>query len=226
MKTTKDRLHEVMDRYNLRAIDIAERSGLTRGAISQYLSGKVTPKQDKIYLLAKALNVSPSYLMGIDDVPAAPPPTTTPVTAAAPTGWLAVPVMGSVACGAPIDAPGDLSDTVYIPPDIARGSTIDDFLVIRAAGESMEPEILDGDILVFRRSPDLHSSRTIYAISFGDPYHYTAKLVRRDEDGNLAITALNPDAWDPMLLTPAKANDKNFRLHGYLVYLSRRKYVV
>ena len=219
------RLKSLRVSYQMTQKELATRLNVTPKVISFYELGQRRPPQETLVKIASIFGVSVDYLLGVTDQLKEKPPTTTPVTAAVPSGWLAVPVMGSVACGAPIDAPGDLSDTVYIPPDIARGSTIDDFLVIRAAGESMEPEILDGDILVFRRSPDLHSSRTIYAISFGDPYHYTAKLVRRDEDGNLAITALNPDAWDPMLLTPAKANDKNFHLHGYLVYLSRRKYV-
>ena len=48
-------------------IELSRLSGIGKSAISQYLSGKVTPKQDKIYKLAQALKVSESWLMGYDE---------------------------------------------------------------------------------------------------------------------------------------------------------------
>ena len=68
MKTsnTSERLKKLMALKNLRQIDIAEKTGLGKSAISQYVSGKITPKQDKVYLLAEGLDVSPAWLMGYD----------------------------------------------------------------------------------------------------------------------------------------------------------------
>lgn len=68
MKTsnTSERLKELMALKGLRQIDIAEKTGLGKSAISQYVSGKITPKQDKVYILAEGLNVSPTWLMGYD----------------------------------------------------------------------------------------------------------------------------------------------------------------
>ena len=68
MKTsnTSKRLKELMSLKNLRQVDIAEKTGLGKSAISQYVSGKITPKQDKVYILADGLNVSPAWLMGYD----------------------------------------------------------------------------------------------------------------------------------------------------------------
>lgn len=68
MKTsnTSERLRELMALKDLRQIDIAEKTGLGKSAISQYVSGKITPKQDKVYILAERLNVSPAWLMGYD----------------------------------------------------------------------------------------------------------------------------------------------------------------
>lgn len=39
---------------------------LGKSAISQYLSGKVVPKQDKIYIIAEAMGVNPAWLMGFE----------------------------------------------------------------------------------------------------------------------------------------------------------------
>ena len=73
--TTADRLREIMTEQNLKQADIIERAKpfselyetkLTRPDLSQYCKGSVTPSQDKIFLLAAALNVNEAWLMGYD----------------------------------------------------------------------------------------------------------------------------------------------------------------
>lgn len=62
----KDRIYEAMTAQGLTAYELAKKSGIDKGAISRYLSGKVKPKSDKIHALAVALNVSEAWLMGFD----------------------------------------------------------------------------------------------------------------------------------------------------------------
>ena len=69
----KDRLTEAIQRRHMKPIDLAKSTNISRGAISQYLSGKVQPKQDKIALMAQTLRVSPAWLMGFS-VPMEPVP--------------------------------------------------------------------------------------------------------------------------------------------------------
>lgn len=64
--STSSRLAEALQMRNMKAIDLAKETGLSRGAISQYLSGKIVPKRDNLILLAKALHVSESWLRGYD----------------------------------------------------------------------------------------------------------------------------------------------------------------
>lgn len=68
---TSERLKEAMLMRDMKQVDLAIKTGLGKSAISQYLSGKVTPKQDKIHILAKALSVDELWLMGISDSPVA-----------------------------------------------------------------------------------------------------------------------------------------------------------
>ncbi len=138
-------------------------------------------------------------------------------------GYLSVPISGGIAAGPEINsacAPDE--EYVDIPPTLAQGHTPDDFLVVIAKGCSMEPNIMDGDRLVFLRDTELHGGRRVHAISFND-YEYTAKLVKRDDEGNIIITAYNTSVWEPRLLTPQKAQEQNFKIHGYLIHLSRIK---
>ena len=60
----KDRLQQAMARNNMKAVELCEKTGIPKGAISYYLAGKSKPKSDRIYLLSKALNVSEAWLLG------------------------------------------------------------------------------------------------------------------------------------------------------------------
>lgn len=73
--TTSNRLKLYMEAHNLRQSDIMDRClpymrkyGVTmsKASLSQYLSGRMQPKQDKLFILGKALGVSEAWLMGFD----------------------------------------------------------------------------------------------------------------------------------------------------------------
>ncbi len=76
--TTSQRLEQIMRSRNMRQVDIlnaaepyCRKYGIKLGKndLSQYVSGKVEPGQDKLTILGLALNVSEAWLMGYD-VPA------------------------------------------------------------------------------------------------------------------------------------------------------------
>lgn len=74
-KNTSIRLKEIMDERNLKQVDILRLAQpfsekysikLNKSDISQYISGKTEPGQDKLFILGMALNVNESWLMGFD----------------------------------------------------------------------------------------------------------------------------------------------------------------
>ncbi len=74
-KTTAERLRELMDMRGLKQADIvrlcqpyADKLGtkFQKSALSQYISGRNEPNQYKLTVLALALNVNESWLMGYD----------------------------------------------------------------------------------------------------------------------------------------------------------------
>lgn len=65
-ETCAARLRKALEDSNMTASELARKAGLPKSAISQYLSGKIIPKQVATYKLAKALNVSEPWLMGYD----------------------------------------------------------------------------------------------------------------------------------------------------------------
>jgi transcriptional regulator with XRE-family HTH domain len=62
----KDRLQQALDRKGWKAVDLVEKTNVPKGAISYYLSGKSKPKADRLYDMAKALDVSEAWLLGYD----------------------------------------------------------------------------------------------------------------------------------------------------------------
>lgn len=64
--TFASRLSKALSIRNMRPIDLANKSGLNKAIISQYLSGRYKAKQDNIYILAKALDINEAWLMGFD----------------------------------------------------------------------------------------------------------------------------------------------------------------
>ena len=63
-----ERLVEAMDKRNLKPIDLARMTGIDKGAISCYCSGKYRAGQRNLYRLSEALHVDPAWLMGSDQV--------------------------------------------------------------------------------------------------------------------------------------------------------------
>lgn len=64
----KNRLIAAMEANNIKAVDLAKKTGLAKAQISQYTNGLYTPKLPALYKLAVALDVSEAWLMG-QDVP-------------------------------------------------------------------------------------------------------------------------------------------------------------
>ncbi|QDA37945.1 helix-turn-helix domain-containing protein [Enterococcus faecium] len=74
-QTTQQRLNQLMSERNLKQVDILNMSlplqketgiKMSKSHLSQYVNGKSSPDQHKLYLLAKTLNVSEAWLLGYD----------------------------------------------------------------------------------------------------------------------------------------------------------------
>lgn len=66
-KTISERICEAMKRLDVKPVELSRRTGISKSSISQYMSGYAAPKSDRIYLIAKALNVSEAWLIGYDE---------------------------------------------------------------------------------------------------------------------------------------------------------------
>lgn len=61
-----NRIAKALSIRNMKQTDLCNKTNIPKGAISQYISGAFEPKQDRVYIIARALDVDPVWLMGYD----------------------------------------------------------------------------------------------------------------------------------------------------------------
>lgn len=107
------------------------------------------------------------------------------VRPAASPGQVPLPILGQVRAGAPIEAIEHIEDHLNLDETLAKGAEY----VLHAKGDSMEPEILEGDLLMVRRASDAHNGATVVAhVGPGDA---TVKQLRK-ANGEVWLEAVNP----------------------------------
>lgn len=140
--TFNERLRYAMDLRGFKQIDLVNMTGIGKSSISQYLSGNYEAKQDKIFLLAKALDVDPAWLMGKN----------VPMDGAnykkSKVKTNLIPLVGTIAAGTPILAEQNIED--YFSLD----ASIDADFALEIRGDSMlGAGIFPGDIVFIREQP-------------------------------------------------------------------------
>ena len=69
MKEIKDRIAEALKAKGKTPKELSDLTGIPISSISQYMSGHVKPKHDRIYLICKALRINEACLLGYVHVP-------------------------------------------------------------------------------------------------------------------------------------------------------------
>lgn len=219
--STSERLKEILRSKNLKQVDILNMAApicdkyhvkLNKSDLSQYISGKVEPGQDKLSILGMALNVNEAWLMGYD-VPIARTPVSdnsSPI----PSGFeplpqtVRLPRVGQIACGTPILAETNIDSYDNVPQNWHA-----DFTLL-CKGDSMEPKIKDGDIVAIRKQESVENGE-IAAVRVD--CEATLKRVFLFPD-HLELRAENP-AFASILLIGDQMNDAH--IEGKAVGLCR-----
>ena len=124
---------------------------------------------------------------------------------------VAVPVMGRIAAGTPIEAIQTRSHTINVPPDLL--STGDHF-ALEVRGDSMiDAGILDGDIVLMRRTDGADTGDIVVALI--DDEEATLKRFRR-RGASIALEPANT-SHEVRILPPNRV-----RIQGKVVGLFRR----
>lgn len=66
MNKFSERLKFVLNEKHIKAIELSQKTGISKSSISDWINGRYEAKQDKIFLIAEALGVNEGFLLGLD----------------------------------------------------------------------------------------------------------------------------------------------------------------
>lgn len=216
MNSFNERLKQAMNLKNISQSELCELTGIPKSAMSQYVSGAFTPKQERTYLISKALNVNEAWLLGYDGVPMEKEHTQTDSLSALmqkydnikPITLKRFPMLGEIACGEPIFAEEDREHYVMADMDI------DADFCLTAKGDSMiNARIFEGDIVFIKEMPIVENGDIAAVIIENDA---TLKRVYYYPDDNmLQLIAENPK-YKPLVYQNEELD--HIRILGKAVY--------
>lgn len=205
LKVSSRRLGSLLSELGISQQELADKSGVLKSSISQYLTERATPSNINAGKMAKVLSVDPLWLMGYD-VPMRKENSDsgTKFDNIFPIQVHKYPLLGELACGEPIFMSEERENYVMSGTDIKA-----DFCLIAKGDSMINARIMDGDIVFIRRQPEAENGE-IATVAIDD--EATLKRFYRDEEtGTITLVAENP-AYSPMVFT--EESQKNVYILG------------
>lgn len=165
----REQLKLLRNQKHLSQAQLAKEIGVSSSTIAMWESGEREPKNyETLEIIADFFNVNMELLL---------------------TGTIAptrIPVLGKVVAGIPLDAIEDIIDYEEIPHSMAKSG---EFFALQIKGDSMEPRIKDGDVVIVRKQPDVESGEVAIVLVNGD--EATIKKVQKF-NGGINLVPSNP----------------------------------
>ncbi|MBS4961564.1 MAG: helix-turn-helix domain-containing protein [Clostridiales bacterium] len=194
------RIREKREAIGMTQEELASKLGYkNKSSIAKIETGTNDIIQSKVVEFANVLDTTVAYLMGWDN----PTPSRKGVV---------VNVLGRVAAGIPIEAIEDIIDTEEIPEEMAKTG---EFFGLQIHGDSMEPRMCAGDVVIVRKQDDAESGDVVIAMINGDDA--TCKRLRKYRDG-IELISNNP-SYEPMFFSNQEIQEKPVRIIGKVVEL-------
>ncbi len=136
-----ERIKQRRKELGLSVDQVADKIGKNRATVYRYESKDIEKLPlEVLEPLAKALGTTPAYLMGWED------PKSTAKNIIPVPEMKRIPLIGTIACGAPILAEEHIEDYVNLPSHIHA-----DFALVCKGDSMINARIFDGDLVYIRR---------------------------------------------------------------------------
>lgn len=203
----RTRLKQLRNEKKINQRELANFLKVAPSTISMYESGQREPNFEVLESLADFFNVDLNYLLGKSDKT-----TKLMLEDSQPPQGLQIPVLGTVAAGIPISAVEDILDYEEIDSSYQSQG---EFFALRIKGDSMQPKMDDGDVVIVRQQSDANSGDTVIALVNGDDA--TCKKLQKTENG-IMLVSTNPN-YLPMFFTNEEIQTKPVVILGKVVEL-------
>lgn len=187
-------IQRLMNKYGKDRNDICRDLDIKYTTFTDWVNAKTYPRIDKIELMANYFHVSKSDLVeSYKD--------TQQVQA------VTIPVLGRVAAGIPLTATEYIIDTEEIPQAMAADG---EYFGLQVKGDSMEPKISNGDVVIVRKQSDADDGDLVIALINGDDA--VVKRLKKYKDGIVLIS--NNPTYDPMYFSNDEVQSKPVEIIG------------
>jgi len=219
--TIGDRIRERLDALDISQSELARRVKVSQPTINALIKGGAAGSKH-LHVIAAELETSPAWLAGETDDPSPVAPRKSAVDALADELDLAV--LPEYDIGFSMGGGTTLSEqyeqTGIVP--FSRGwlrtmmsGHVSELFVARGDGDSMEPTLKDGDIVLIDSAQKVvRAQDRIWAVSYGELG--MIKRVRRTPQGSYLLMSDNPN------VTPIECFDGEMQVIGRVVWIGRR----
>lgn len=199
MEQLQERLKKLRKDKKLTQTDVASYLGLTTSAVYKYEMGKAEPNSETLQNYAKLFNVSLDYLLtGVEDKKI--------------NLGFKIPVLGTIPAGIPIEAVEEILDYEEIPQE---WTTQGEYFGLKVKGNSMEPRIMNGDVVICRKQDNADSGDICVIMVNGNDA--TLKQIKKDTNG-IALVPFNKN-YSPMFYNNEQIATLPVRIIGKVVEL-------
>lgn len=195
-------LRHYMNLNNKNQMDLINDLSLSSSTVSNWCTGLKLPRMDKVQMLADYFGILKSDLLENKSSSIGKPT----------VKGVPIKVLGRVAAGVPIEAIEDIIGTEEISEDLAKTG---DFFGLKIHGDSMEPRMFEGDIIIVRQQDDAESGDIVIAMVNGSDA--TCKRLVKYASG-IGLISLN-GKYEPMMFTNEEILEKPVKIIGKVVEL-------
>lgn len=194
-----NRIKELRALKGIKQTELAKVLSVSQAALSGYETGKYEADLATYKKIAQYFGVSVDYLLGGSETPSK-------------SDAIRIPVLGRVAAGIPIEAIEEIIDYEELDAEeYGHG----EYFGLKIAGQSMEPKISDGDVVIVKRQPDVETGEIAVILINGDDA--TVKRIKKGPQG-VTLLPSNP-AYEPMYFTNEEIERLPVKIVGKVVEL-------
>lgn len=186
--------------------ELAKRMGYkSRSTIARIENGDNDVSQSKLKKFAEILDVSIDFLL--DDG--------NKKIQISHSQGIRIPILGRVVAGIPLEAITDIEGYEEITPKMA---SLGEYFALRIKGHSMEPQILDNDVVICKCQSDVESGDIAIILVNGD--EATCKQIKKSQEG-VTLIGFNPVVYPPHFYSNKEIAELPVNVIGKVVELRR-----
>lgn len=193
-------IQHYMDLRNKTRSEMCEALGVKYTTFTDWVKGNSYPRIDKIELMANYFGIEKSDLVEERK------------SLSSSKKAVTINVLGRVAAGLPLEAVENIIDTEEISEEMARTG---EYFGLQIHGDSMEPRMYEGDVVIVRQQDDAESGDIVIAMVNGSDA--TCKRLVKYASG-IGLISLN-GKYEPMMFTNEEILEKPVKIIGKVVEL-------